>query len=241
MKTRIVPLGIAVFLVLSLGVGVWIGVEQLIGNSPAATLEISTSAEQKKQAFLEGIRQGRPLYQKEVRYQKHHPQNTIAEDWMVADEQGQKVAVASTIRDLEGNLLKYMKLHEDGTLTETAYLVEGHFSRSPFIPLGTDPGLEDIELHFSVLWDGLLALPDSGSEFKGRGTLNGRTSLIFEREHDDGVTLRIEVVENAPLLHSVSIYEDGILFSQTTVVERRFLPLGSALPDPPTHVQTVNY
>ena len=244
MKTRIV-LGVAGVLILVLGATVWIGVEQLRGNSPA---------EQNKQALLEGIRQGRPLYVKTVRYYKgpvvlegdlSHLQTTIAEDWVVADEQSQRVAAAWTLSDLEGNLLKYMKLHEDGTLTETPFLVEGffHLAISPFFPVpGTEvAGIEDIELYFSELWDDLLALQDSGWEPKGRGTLDGRISLLFEHENEDGVTFNIEVVENAPLLHSKSIYEDGVLVSRDTVVEYKFLPPGTALPDPPSHVQTVNY
>ena len=225
-------------MVLLLGVGVWIGVEQLREKSPA---------EQNKQALLEGIRQGRTLYQKEVRYyNQDHPQNTIAEHWIVADKQGQRVAVAWMLRDLEGNLLSYMKLHEDGTLTRTSSLAHEFlgYTRWPrFIPLpGTEiSGIEDIERYFSVHWDYLLSLQDSELESKGRGTLNGRTSLIFEREYGDGPTRKIEVVENAPLLRSESYYEDGVLMQQITVVEHRLLPPGSALPNPPAHGVTVNY
>ena len=87
----------------------------------------------------------------------------------------------------------------------------------------------------------MLSLQDSEWESKGRGTLDGRTSLLFEHENEDGDTFKIEVVENAPLLRSESYYEDGVLVLQTTVVEYKFLPPGSTLPNPPPHVQTVNY
>ena len=96
---------------------------------------------------MEGIRQGQTLYVKTVRYYKgpvviegdvSHLQTTIAEDWVVADEQGQRVAAAWTLSDLEGNLLKYMKLHEDGTLTETSFLVDGFFS-SLYIAVFSSP------------------------------------------------------------------------------------------------------
>ena len=236
MKTRIVQLGVAGVLILVLGAAAWIAVSQLGGNSPATTPEIGASAEQNKQALLEGIRQGRPLYDKTVRYQKDpvvfeegrsHPQTTIVESWLVADEQGQRVAMAATVRDLEGNLLAYVELHDDGTVTFTD-LVAGMILDMP------PEFLSDIEGTFSPYWDHMLSLQDSGWEFKGRGTLNGRTSLIFELEHDDGVTHRMEVVENAPLLRSESRYEDGVLEEQSTKVEYRFLPLGSALPNPAT-------
>ena len=225
------------FLVLPLGVGVWIGLEQLIGSSPAATPEIGASAEQNKQALLEGIRQGRPLYDKTVRYQKDpvvfgeggsHPQTTIVESWLVADEQGQRVAMVATLRNLEGDLLAYTELHDDGTVTYTD-LVAGMI-----LPLPPE-FLSDIEGSLSPFWDAMLSLQGPEWEFKGRGTLNGRTSLIYERYSTDaGKLSRIEVVENAPLLFSESRYEDGVLEEQSTRVEYRFLPLGSAIPNPAT-------
>ena len=232
MKTRIVPLGIAVLLVLSLGVGVWIGVKQLIGNSPASTPEIGASAEQNKQALLEGIRQGRPLYFKTTKYKREparngEPNTLVYEDWMVADQNGQRTDIVGTLRDTEGNLLGYTELHDDGTKTYTD-LVAGMI-----LPLSPE-FLLDIEGSLSPFWDHLLALQDSEWELKGRGTLNGRTSLIFEKYSTDaGKLSRMEVVENAPLLRSESRYEDGVLEEQT-VVEYRFLPLGTALPNPAT-------
>ena len=231
MKTRKVQLGVAGVLILVLGAGVWIGVEQLRGNSPATDAEISASAEQNKQALLEGIRQGRPLYFKTVKYKREpardgDPNTLVYEDWMVADQDGQRTDIVGTLRDTEGNLLGYTELHDDGTVTYTD-LVAGMV-----LPLRPE-FLSDIEGSLSPFWDAMLSLQDSGWEFKGRGTLNDRTSLIFEREYDDGETRRIEVVENAPLLRSESRYEDGVL-EESTVVEYRFLPLGSALPNPAT-------
>ena len=219
------------FLILPLGVGVWIGVKQLIGNSPAATPEIGASAEQNKQALLDGIREGRPLYFKTVIYNREpardgDPNTLVYEDWMVADQNGLRTDIVGTLRDTESNLLGYTELHDDGTETYTD-LVAGMV-----LPLPSE-FLSDIEGSLSPFWDHMLSLEDSGWEFKGRGTLNGRTSLIFEREYDDEVTSRTEVVENAPLLRSESRYEDGVLVSQSTV-EYKFLPLGSALPNPAT-------
>ena len=221
---------------LVLGVAAWIGLSQFGKDRLATTPEIGASAEQNKQALLDGIRQGRPLYQQTVRYRKDpvvlegrggHPQTTLVESWLVADEQGQRVAMISTVRDLEGNLLGYTELHDDGTVTHTD-LVAGLV-----LPQPTE-FLSDIEGTFGPYWDHLLALQDSEWESKGRGTLNGRTSLIFELQNDDGTLWRTEFVENAPLLRSESHYEDGVLVSRDTVVEYRFLPPGSALPDPPT-------
>ena len=186
------------------------------GDNLATTPEIGASAEQNKQALLEGIRQGRPLYQKMVRYRKDpmvleergaHPQTTLVESWLVADEQGQRVAMVATVRDLEGNLLGYTELHDDGTVTYTDIVAEMVFDQPPEF-------LSDIEGSLSPYWDSLLALQDSEWESKGRGTLNGRTSLIFELQHDAGMTRRMEVVENAPLLRSESRYEDGVLVSR---------------------------
>ena len=144
---------------------------------------------------MEGIRQGRPLYDKMLRYEKDpvlHPQNTIHEGWLVADEQGQTVAKVVTVRDLEGNLLAYIELNDDGTLTYMD-LVAG---MDLPLPSGF---LSDIERHFSLLWDFFLTLQDKELEFKGQGTLNGRTSLIFELGRDVGTLTRIEVVEKCPV------------------------------------------
>ena len=201
------------------------------GNSPAATPEIGASAEQNKQALLDGIREGQPLYFKTLIYKREpardgDPNTLVYEDWMVADQNGLRTDIVGTLRDTEGNLLGYTELHDDGTVTYTD-LVAGMV-----LPLPSE-FLSDIEGSLSPFWDHMLSLQDSGWEFKGRGTLNGRTSLIFEREYDDEVTSRTEVVENAPLLRSESRYEDGVLVSQSTV-EYKFLPLGSALPNPTT-------
>ena len=237
MRTRIVQLGVAGVLILVLGAAAWIGLSQLGGSSPATAPEIAASAEQNKQALLEGIRQGRPLYFKIVRYKKDpvvfgergsHPQTTIVEDWMVADEQGQRVAMASTLRNLQDDLLGYTELHDDGTVTYTDLVAEMVLPMPPEF-------LSDIEGTLSPFWDHMLSLQGPEWEFKGRGTLNGRASLIFERYSADARKLwRTEVVENAPLLRSESRYEDGVLEEQSTVAEYRFLPLGSALPNPAT-------
>ena len=220
-----------------LGAAAWIGLSQFGKDSPATTPEISASAEQNKQALLEGIREGRPLYFKTVRYKKDpvvfesrrsHPQTTIVEEWMVADEQGQRVAMVSTLRNLQDDLLGYVELHDDGTVTYTDLVAEMVLPQPPEF-------LSDIEGTLSPFWDAMLSLQGPDWEFKGRGTLNGRTSLIFEKYGTDaGKLSRIEVVENAPLLFSDSRYEDGVLEEQHTKVEYRFLPLGSALPDPAT-------
>ena len=159
------------FLVLPLGVGVWIGLSQLGGNSPAATPEITASAEQNKQALLEGIREGRPLYFKTERYKKDpvvfgeggsHPQTTIVEEWMVADEQGQRVAMVSTLRDLEGNLLGYTELHDDGTVTYTD-IVDGMV-----LPLRPE-FLSDIEGTLSPFWITCCRSSVQGLSSRGRG------------------------------------------------------------------------
>ena len=233
MRTRIVQLGVAGVLILVLGAAAWIGLSQLGGSSPATAPEIAASAEQNKQALLEGIRQGRPLYFKTVRYKREpardgDPNTLVYEDWMVADQNGQRTDIVGTLRDTEGNLLGYTELHDDGTVTYTDLVAEMVLPMQPEF-------LSDIEGSLSPFWDHMLSLQGPEWEFKGRGALNGRTSLIFEKYSTDaGKLRRTEVVENAPLLRSESRYEDGVLEEQSTVAEYRFLPLGSALPNPAT-------
>ena len=129
------------FLILPLGVGVWIGVEQLIGNNPATTPEIAASAEQNKQALLEGIREGRPLYFKTVKYKREpardgDPNTLVYEDWMVADQNGQRTDIVGTLRDTEGNLLGYTELHDDGTVTYTDLVSRDDSPSAAGVPLG---------------------------------------------------------------------------------------------------------
>ena len=107
----------------------WVGLSKLGGNSTATAPEIAASAEQNKQALLEGMPPATAFVFQSREIQEgprgssnrvdHIPRPQKLSTWFLADEQGQRVAMASTVRDLEGTLLGYVELHDDGTVTHT--------------------------------------------------------------------------------------------------------------------------
>ena len=236
-------------LILALGAVAWIGISQLVGNSPATAAELVASIEADKQSLLDGIRGGRPLYFKKYDFRRdrlgpdvYYPERVIMEEWLRAGEDGSLETVVATMRSLEGDLLGYTIL-SDGSLVYT--------------DVGTGWTVDmignlwgNLESTVDTYWDGLLTLQGPDVEFKGRGSLHQRESLIYERSRtsqggpDEGpqqsLVSRIELVEEAPLLNQYSLYEIDdqgarTLIAENTVVEYRLLPQGSAIPTVPDH------
>ena len=210
------------------------------GSSPATAAEIAASVQQDKESLLTGIREGRPFYFKEEEYRRNpigfgglgtEPNTVILENWVVAGDDGQIEDLVATKRSLEGDLLGYSQLTN---------------GRAIYTDVATGTTLDEftenwgtLESSVSASWDGLLSLQRPEFEFKGRGTLNQRASLIYELQTSKGKLLRIEVVEDAPLLHKTSLYEgaspeQSSLLEQRALIEYRLLPVGSAFPDPAT-------
>ena len=236
-------------LILALGAGAWIGISQLVGNSPVTAAQLAASAQEDKQSLLDGIREGRPLYFKKYDFRRdrlgpgyYYPDRVILEEWLRAGEDGSTETVVATMRSLEGELLGYTLL-SDGSLVYT--------------DVGTGWSVDmignlwgSLESTVNTYWDGLLTLQGPDVEFKGRGSLHQRESLIYERSRtsqggpDEGaqqsMVSRIELVEEAPLLIKYSLYEIDdqgarTLVAENTVVEYRLLPEGSAIPTVPDH------
>ena len=246
---RVAQLGVAGILILVLAAVVWMGVQQLGGSSPATAAEIAASVQQDKESLLTGIREGRPLYFKKYDFRRdrlgpgyYYPDRVILEEWLRAGEDGSTETVVATMRSLEGELLGYTLL-SDGSLVYT--------------DVGTGWSVDmignlwgSLESTVNTYWDGLLTLQGPDVEFKGRGSLHQRESLIYERSRtsqggpDEGaqqsMVSRIELVEEAPLLNKYSLYEIDdqgarTLVAENTVVEYRLLPEGSAIPTVPDH------
>ena len=148
---------------------------------------------------------------------------------MVAGDDGLVGAVVATKRNLLGytELRNGVQVYTDVATGET---LEFHMDETP---------LADA---FGDFWDGL-QVQDEGAVFKGRGTLNTRTSLIYELSvPSEDAYVKVELVEDTPLLYRESIYEgdsanQSRLLRESGIVEYRLLeksPLGSALPDPAT-------
>ena len=237
---RVAQLGVAGILILVLAAVVWIGVSQLGGSNPATVAEVVSSVEQNKQSLLDGIAAGQPLYYKVEKYQRDpigpagpgtYPNTTISENWFVPGEDGRITNVAGTLRNLQGELLGYSQL-VNGVLTYT--------------DIGTGMTMDMAAHDYSVTLESVVewfwalpqALQSRGYAVKEPGTLNQRESLIYERA-TDGRLIRVEVVEDAPILFKESHYEgdtavQDALTSESTFVEYKLLPVGRALPDPAT-------
>ncbi len=234
-------------LILALGAVAWIGISQLVGNSPVTAAQLIASTQADKQSLLDGIREGRPLYYKYDDFRKgrsgpsDYPDRVVQEEWLRAGEDGSVETVVATMRSLEGELLGYT-LVSDGALV---YTDVGTGITTDMKSLDHWGSLESL---VDATWNGLLTLQGPDVEFKGRGSLHQRESLIYERSRtsqggsDEGpqqsLVSRTELVEEAPLLNKYSLYEIDdqgarTLIAENTVVEYRLLPLGSAIPTVP--------
>ena len=233
-------------LILALGAGAWIGISQLVGNSPVTAAQLAASAQEDKQSLLDGIREGRPLYFKYADFRQgrigpsDYPDRVVQEEWRRAGEDGSIETVVATMRSLEGELLGY-------TLVSDGAWVYTDVGTGMTFDINVDHW-GTLESSVNAYWDGLLTLEGPDIEFKGRGSLHQRESLIYEESYtsqggpDEGsqqpMVWRMELVEEAPLLNKYSLYEIDdqgarTLVEETTVVEYRLLPLGSAIPTVP--------
>ncbi len=236
-------------LILALGAGAWIGISQLVGNSPVTAAQLAASTQADKQSLLDGIREGRPLYYKYDDFRKgrpgpsDYPDRVVQEEWLRAGEDGSLETVVATMRSLEGELLGY-------TLVSDGALVYTDVGTGITIDMKSLDHWGSLESLVDATWSGLLTLQGPDVEFKGRGSLHQRESLIYERARtsqggpDEGpqqsLVSRIELVEEAPLLNKYSLYEIDdqgarTLVAENTVVEYRLLPEGSAIPTVPDH------
>ncbi len=234
-------------LILALGAVAWTGISQLVGNSPVTAAQLIASTQADKQSLLDGIREGRPLYYKYDDFIKgrigpgvYYPDRVIIEEWQRAGQDGLIETVVATMRSLEGELLGYTLL-SDGALVYTDVGTGIAFEMS-VDHWGT------LESSVNTIWNALLTIQGPDVEFKGRGSLHQRESLIYEESYtsqggpDEGahqsMLWRMELVEEAPLLNKYSLYEIDdqgarTLVAEHTVVEYRLLPLGSAIPTVP--------
>ena len=233
-------------LILALGAGAWVGISQLVENSPITAAQLVASTQADKQSLLDGIREGRPLYYKYDDFRKgrigpsDYPDRVVQEEWLRAGEDGSLETVVATMRSLEGELLGYT-LVSDGVWLYTDVATGMTFD------MNVDHW-GSLESSVNAMWDGLLTIHGPDVEFKGRGSLHQRESLIYERSRtsqggpDEGaqqsLVSRIELVEEAPLLNKYSLYEIDdqgarTLVAENTVIEYRLLPEGSAIPTVP--------
>ena len=220
---KVVRTALAATLVLALGAAAWIGIPQLVGNSPATAAELAASIQEDKQSLLDGIREGRPLYFKKYDFRRdrlgpgyYYPDRVILEEWLRAGEDGSLETVVATMRSLEGDLLGYTLLSDGGlvyTDVETGWAVD---------MIGNLWG--NLESTVNTYWDVLLTLQGPHVGFKGRGRLHQRESLIYERSRTsqggpDGGAHQSMVIEDGTGRRG-STTLTSILFTRLTTREQ---------------------
>lgn len=241
---QVARVAVAGALVLVLGAVVWIGVAQLVGTSPATATGLAASVQENKQSFLDGIRGGQLLYFKVEKYKRNrlgptdYPDRVIDETWLRAGKDGSIETAVAKMRNLEGEVLGYTQLNH-GVLVFTDVATGMTFDISV-------DHWDSLESSVSEVWDRLLEIEGPGVDFKGRGRLNQRESLIYEWRYtsqggpDDNtqrsMLKRIELVEDTPLFFKESLYQidnqESTLLEESTMVEFKLLPEGSTVPTP---------
>ena len=179
------------------------------GEQPSTLAELTTLGKaEHKRVLLEGIAEGRLLYSKVEQYQQEPggdlPQRFVSEIWQGVGPDGKVDRYVSRL------------WLEDGPET---------------LDMGAGMGHHALTAWLEQVWNLPQFLEGAGFELKGRGTLRGMESLIYESQSDARLE-RIEIAANAPLIASHSTYEidangDPVLVSQNAILDYALLPPGS--------------
>lgn len=182
------------------------------GEQPLTMAELTTLGKaEHKRVLLEGITEGRLLYSKSEQYALEPggdlPQRFVSEVWKSVGPDGKIDRSVSRL------------WLEDGPETLDMGAGMGHLALTEWL---------------EQVWNLAQFLEAAGFELKGRGTLRGMESLIYE-SRSDAQLQRIEVAMDAPLIAQDSTYEvdaggELSLVSQNTTLDYALLPLGSEPP-----------
>lgn len=182
------------------------------GERPLNMAELTALGKaEHKRVLLEGIAEGRLLYSKSEQYQREPggdlPQRFVSELWQGVGPDGKVDRSVSRL------------WLEDGPET---------------LDMGAGMGHHALAAWLEQVWNLPEFFEGAGIELKGRGTLLGMESLIYELRSDARLQ-RIEIAADAPLIARHSTYEidangDMVLVSQNATLDYALLPLGSEPP-----------
>ena len=182
------------------------------GEQPLTMAELTTLGKvEHKRVLLEGIAEGRLLYSKSEQYQREPggdlPQRFVSELWQGVGPDGKVDRSVSRL-----------------------WLEVGPET----LDMGAGMGHHALVAWLEQVWHLPDFLEGAGFELKGRGTLRGMESLIYESRHDARLE-RTEVAADAPLIARHSTYEidangDLVLVSQNATLDYALLPPGSEPP-----------
>ena len=185
--------------------------------------EAGQEAREQRDALVSSLTPGAVLYQKFSHYNRHaSTPETVRETWMRLGPGASVVAEVSKTYDANGTLVATGVMSNGVTFYND--LVH---SRSYEMPAIAIEGFHDWPHDVWTLPDRLV---QEGFSDMGQGTLNGKTSLIYETTgtvtFDEAVgpqstRTEIELVRDAPLLHRETHYTDGVKDKETILIEYR--------------------
>ena len=180
--------------------------------------EVGEAVREERDSLLSRLTEGTILYEK---YEHINPgalegysAHTIDQSWTIMDDGGSIGAVVLQRHDLDGRLL-----HNSIQTVDPASYVFADLEIA-FYAWTTE---EYPMWSLANMWFMPLRVEKEGYPVKGSGYLNGRPSTIFEHTETEPRSYRmeIELVNDSPLLHRMSIYDESGLTSQLTLLEYR--------------------
>ena len=185
-----------------------------------SALEIGEAVRAERDALLSRLTEGTILYEKQERIDpgamKGYPTHTIDESWTIMADEGSIGAKVLQSHDLDGNLIQNSIQIVDPEAYAFANIETSFYiwftERHPVWPLEN-------------MWFMPLRVEEKDFPVVGPGYLNGRPSTVFEYSEagDRPYRMEVELVNDSPLLHRMSSYEDSELISEITLLEYRVL------------------
>lgn len=175
--------------------------------------EIAERARKERDRLLDRLVENAILYERRDRIElgvmDGYPTRTINESWTFMEDEGVAGARILLSRDPDGRLL----LNSIQTV-EPAYYVFADTITSFYAGTGEDYSFWPME----NMWFMPMQMEKDNFDVVGSGYLHGRPSTVFARV-EPGYRMEIELVNDSPILHRMSIYDETGLTSQITLLE----------------------
>lgn len=211
MRIRAGMLGLAVLMLIGCN-----AIDSTKRDIPTAA-EIGEAVRAERDALLEQLVEEAVLYERHETIRpdgiEGYPTHTIDESWTIMDYEGEVGAKVVTIRDPDGNLVQ----NTIQTVDPKSYVFVD-IPSAFYFPIDEQPmwPLEN-------MWFMPLEVEKKGFPVVGASYLNGRASTIFEHSEGGG-RMEIELTNDSPLLHRMSVYgDDGELSTEITLLEYRVI------------------
>ena len=230
MRTRLnkKTLSLIIALAVVAGISARVGWGYLGSRDTVTAANLSAAASDKKQSLVDGARNGQILYYKATDFKKGRlglsemPEHVVVENWISKGDDGNIGSAVSVTRNMTGVALVYSYLENGQIISRDLKSREELTS-----PIFHRKALED---WVGEIWGRTESGIGPDGQSKKSGTLNGKTSVVFElRANQDApvgheLRKRFELVKDDPLLAKKSFYEvdeDGVetLVREYSIIE----------------------